>query len=111
MEQVAAYVRDGRIQTRWGACERGDRVLAVGDLNAVPGSPVHARLLAMGLRDAAELSGIYGATWPAAGSWGKVPVFRLDHVLSGGIEVGPVRTFRQPDSDHMALLTEVVIDG
>ena len=97
--------------TAWGdqfnALERladpaAPTVLA-GDFNATDQHAAFRRLLECGFTDAFEEVGTgWGATWPSGG-W-RVPVLRLDHVLTGGPMLATSVTSRAaPGSDHLYL--------
>lgn len=83
------------------ARERGMPLLLGGDLNALPESPVHARVRAAGLRDAwAECGEGEGATFPSA-----APARRIDYLyLSDGARCRDARVLPGEASDHRALL-------
>ena len=49
-----------------------------------------------GFRDPQRYRGIYASSWPAGGGWPNFPVFRLDHVLVGDVEIDAVQQFRLP---------------
>jgi endonuclease/exonuclease/phosphatase (EEP) superfamily protein YafD len=89
-------------------CQSDDPVVIAGDLNAVPGSRPHRRLLAAGLADLQANSGIYGLTWPTGAGWPPLPLLRLDHVFVGP-QAGArlLQTIRVPGSDHKALVLAV----
>ena len=82
-------------------------VVVCGDLNADPGQPLLARLLAAGLDDA---SATVGPTVPNPG-----PVVRLDYVLVGsGVTVGSARRLGERAdadgflaSDHLGIAVEL----
>lgn len=108
VDEVASHIDDGRVNATWGPCQEDDPVVVIGDLNFVPNSRVHRRLLARGLDDAAAIHGVWGATWPAGGGWPNVPFFRLDQVLAGDpLEVSGIRYERLPDADHKAIRARI----
>lgn len=74
----------------------------VGDLNLTETTPQHARLAAIGLRDAWDLRGRgRGATWPNNSFLRYLPGLRLDHVyVSDEISVRSVKIGRGNGSDH-----------
>jgi hypothetical protein len=102
IQRIVGYIEDGRMGKAWGPCEAGDGLLVMGDLNHVPYSPAHQRLLSRGLRDPLALTGLFGASWPSGGGWPNFPFFRLDHVLVGQVDVSTVHTLRVPATDHLA---------
>jgi endonuclease/exonuclease/phosphatase (EEP) superfamily protein YafD len=111
LTQPMAWIRDGRSLADAVRTVRGPVVL-VGDLNATDDHLLVRRLVAAGLRDAAELANSgWQPTWPSAG----LPVLHsgglgaLDHVLVGG-GVGAVSTTTEviPGSDHRMLAARLV---
>jgi endonuclease/exonuclease/phosphatase (EEP) superfamily protein YafD len=103
-------IASGRISRDEGPCHQGDPVLVMGDFNAPPGSRITHKMLNQGLRDAQAGRGIYASTWPAGGGWPNFPVFRLDHVFEGALEVTGVQQFSLPQSDHQALRIWIQVD-
>ena len=104
LDYLAMYISAGRIAKDWMVCRKGDHVLLMGDLNAVPYSNPYRRLLDMGLVDVRRKSGVWGATWPMEGFYSPIPVFRLDHVMVGnGVQVTGWETVSISNSDHRAL--------
>ncbi|MCB9795781.1 MAG: endonuclease/exonuclease/phosphatase family protein [Alphaproteobacteria bacterium] len=103
VEEIARHVSDGRLVAAWGPCPVGDPVVVTGDFNYVPGTQVFRTLEASGLRDPAWYRGLWAASWPAGGGWPDLPLFRLDHVLAGDLEVSEVRWVRLSGSDHKAV--------
>lgn len=79
-------------------------IVAAGDFNAEPGSEVHKRLLATGLRDAwMECGAGDGLTYPA-----DKPVKRIDYLfLSGSLRCSTARVIDTRISDHRPLLVAV----
>jgi endonuclease/exonuclease/phosphatase (EEP) superfamily protein YafD len=97
-------ITNGTISEDWLVCSKGDLVLLIGDLNAVPGSFPYGRLLNMGLRDVRSWSGIWGATWPMEDFYWPFPVFRLDQILVGGdLELKGWESVPISNSDHRGL--------
>lgn len=111
MTEITSRVEAGRLRVAWGPCQAGDVVVATGDFNAVPGSPDRERLVEVGLHDPDPHQGIRGGTWPSGGGWMWLPVLRLDQVLVGPVEVGPVRKIDLPGSDHKGLVYRVGTGG
>ncbi len=107
---VTDRIASGRFNRDEGPCQQGDPVLVTGDFNAPPGSRILQKLLSQGLRDAQAGRGIYASTWPAGGGWPNFPVFRLDHVFEGALEVTGVQQFSLPQSDHQALRIWIQLD-
>jgi endonuclease/exonuclease/phosphatase (EEP) superfamily protein YafD len=103
-------IESGRLSRDEGPCQQGDPVLVMGDFNAAPGSRTTQKLLNQGLRDAQAGRGIYASTWPAGGGWPNFPVFRLDHVFEGALEVTGVQQFSLPQADHQALRIWIEVD-
>jgi endonuclease/exonuclease/phosphatase (EEP) superfamily protein YafD len=86
-----------------GMAQTRERVVLVGDFNAVP----WGRVMRM-FRETAGLRGptLWQGTWP---KWLPVP-FRLhiDHVLVGcGVELRAIETLRFPRSDHLGVLASL----
>ena len=82
----------------------GMPVVAGGDFNAEPGSEVHKRLLAAGLRDAwVECGAGDGFTYPA-----DKPIKRIDYLfLTGALRCTAARVIDTQISDHRPLLVTV----
>lgn len=78
------------------------RIVAVGDFNAAATDRHFAQLTAQ-LHEANQDQGLSGFTWPAA----PLPVTRLDHVLSRGMDVTSNTVFRSGASDHRAMLARM----
>lgn len=87
----------------WEVCRKGDPVLLMGDMNAVPHSWAYRTLLKSGLEDQRAGTGVWGGSWPMGGGFVPFPFFRLDHVFSSGVELGGVLPVTLPDSDHIGL--------
>jgi len=79
-------------------------VIAAGDFNAEPGSQVHKRMLASGLRDAwMECGTGSGLTYPA-----DKPVKRIDYVyLADPLHCTEARVIETNVSDHRPLLVTI----
>jgi endonuclease/exonuclease/phosphatase (EEP) superfamily protein YafD len=103
VREIHSHIRDGRIVENWGPCRAGDPVLVAGDFNAVPGSWTLRTLADAGLEAGWDLRGVWGSTWPAGGGWPDFPVLRLDHALSGEVEVHSLGLRNLPGADHKAL--------
>jgi endonuclease/exonuclease/phosphatase (EEP) superfamily protein YafD len=85
------------------------RVL-VGDFNATLDHVRLRRLIATGYRDAASVTGRgFTASWPYdERSW--IPGVTIDHVLADPrVGVTDFGAYRVPDSDHRAILAELVL--
>lgn len=113
-EDAGARLRGARLlAARIAALPAGEPVVVTGDFNDTPGGPVHAALLAAGLRDA------WQAAAARAGPEGTFHAFtgraerRIDWILVRGLDVRAVRTIdaseggRYP-SDHFPVLAELV---
>ena len=116
-DEILPYIRwmteridAGRMGEDEGPCKKGDPILAVGDFNAPQGSWTTRQMLSRGLRDAQAGRGIYASTWPAGGGWPNFPVFRLDHVFAGDLNVTGVQQFGLPKTDHQALRVWIEMD-
>ncbi len=103
VREIHSHIREGRIIGDWGPCRTGDPVLAAGDFNAVPGSWALRTLAEAGLERDWDIRGVWGSTWPAGGGWPDFPVLRLDHVLTGEVEVHRLQLSDLPGADHKAL--------
>jgi len=97
-------IENGRLQRDWGPCLPGDAVVVLGDLNAVPRSRPYQRLRAAGLEDPLAGSGLWGLSWPSGGGWPDFPLFRLDHVLLGGVPLSGLHHVELTGADHLALV-------
>lgn len=103
LDALDDYIDSGRVVSKWEVCDVDDKVLLVGDLNAVPRSRPYQRILSFGLADQQGLSGLWRLSWPSGGGWINFPLFRLDHVFTHPeLELGHSQ-IRIPDSDHKAL--------
>ncbi len=78
--------------------------MAGGDFNAEPGSEVHKKVLAAGLRDAwMECGAGDGFTYPA-----DKPVKRIDYLfLTGSLRCTSARVIETTISDHRPLLVTI----
>ncbi len=96
-EAVAAEVR----------AHLGERLLVVGDLNAVTQHAPLQRLARVGVVDAATVAGSWWLpTWPSDRRF--PPLLAIDHVLVGpGIVPVSADTFRVPETDHLGLVTRL----
>jgi hypothetical protein len=104
IDHLDRYIAHGLIAEDWLVCHRGDVVLLMGDLNAVPGSFPYERLINMGLRDVRSWSGIWGATWPMEYFYLPIPIFRLDQILvGGGLELKGWEAVTISNSDHRGI--------
>ena len=104
LDYLSEHIVDGVVAKDWMVCRKEDRVLLMGDLNAVPDSVPYLRLLDMGLMDVRRKSGIWGATWPMEDFYSPIPVFRLDHIMvGGGLHVTGWESIPISNSDHRGL--------
>ena len=104
LDYLADHISEGIVVKKWLVCRKGDRVLLMGDLNAVPHSVPYRRLLDMGFVDVRAQSGIWGATWPMEGFYSPLPVFRLDHIMvGGGLQLSGWESVSISNSDHRGL--------
>jgi endonuclease/exonuclease/phosphatase (EEP) superfamily protein YafD len=87
----------------------GAPVIAAGDFNATVDHAQFRGLLTGGYHDAADDAGAgYLPTYPDDRWWG--PLIGIDHVLTRGAAVArSADTFSVPNSDHRALLVDVVL--
>ncbi len=104
IDYITSVIENGRLQKDWEVCKTQDRVLVVGDLNAVSGSWAYEEITGLGLIDAQKNSGIWGATWPSdSDDFVRMPLFRIDHVFHHPDIRTSVKQIRIPDSDHQGL--------
>ena len=104
LDYLAARISAGLLIDDWLVCHKEDRVLLMGDLNAVPHSLPYRRLLDMGLVDVRRRSGVFGATWPMQDFYSPIPVFRLDHIMaSEALKIGGWESVSISNSDHRGL--------
>jgi vancomycin resistance protein VanJ len=84
------------------AADTAERVLLVGDLNTAPGDRRARRLLTL-LDSAQDRAGSgFGFTWPA-----RLPLARIDHVLTRGLRAEEVRVLDRTGSDHLPVLASL----
>ena len=100
VDWLVERIGDGRVVRGLEPCATGAPVVLSGDFNHVPGSGTIDRLLARGLVDPLAGTGLASLTWPSGGGWPNLPVFRLDHVLVGALDIAELRKTRVPGSDH-----------
>ena len=101
IEHVAKYISNGRLKADWEVCRKSDHVIVMGDMNAVAGSWPYRTLMDTGLQDHRLFSGVWGVTWPTgAEAFVDFPFFRIDHILSGDVEIKNIQLIDIPDSDH-----------
>ncbi len=108
---LAAFIEDGRLVRALGPCPAGAGVVVAGDLNHVPGSDPHRRLVGRGLRDLLWGRGLFAASWPAGGGFPALPVLRLDHVLVGAVGAAPPLRVDLEGSDHRGFVVELWPSG
>jgi endonuclease/exonuclease/phosphatase (EEP) superfamily protein YafD len=84
-------------------------VIVAGDLNATPDVLEFRRLLRGGYNDAALQAGAGLTRTHPADVRLLPPLFAVDHILIRGATAVTVRTFAIPDSDHRALVAELVL--
>ena len=103
---ISKYIQNGRVKADWQVCDKDDRAIVTGDMNAVAGSWPYQQLREKGLVDQARLLDRTGATWPSGGEvFVDFPFFRIDHLLRNEeITVPYFQRISIPDSDHKALL-------
>jgi len=100
-------VADGRVVHDLAPCPTGSAVVMAGDFNHVPASHPMRRLRATGLDDVLMGTGLASLTWPSGGGWLDFPVFRLDHVLAGPVQITHLEKTRIPGSDHQGWVFRV----
>jgi endonuclease/exonuclease/phosphatase (EEP) superfamily protein YafD len=83
-------------------------VIVAGDLNATPDVLEFRRLLRGGYNDAAEQAGAGLTRTHPADVRLLPPLFAVDHILTRCATANSVRTLGIPDSDHRALVAEIV---
>lgn len=104
VDEIKKYIENGKVKADWRVCKKGDEVILVGDMNAVPGSWAYREFIARGLADQLAWSGSRGATWPSGSEkFIDFPFFRIDHVLSSQ-PINGAQIIDIPDSDHLGLL-------
>lgn len=84
-------------------------VIVAGDLNATPDVLEFRRLLRGGYNDAAEQAGAGLTRTHPADVRLLPPLFAVDHILTRDATAISVRTLGIPDSDHRALVADIVI--
>ncbi|HET6736658.1 endonuclease/exonuclease/phosphatase family protein [Mycobacterium sp.] len=84
-------------------------VIVAGDLNATPDVLELRRVLRGGYNDAAEQAGAGLTRTHPADVRLLPPLFAVDHILICGATAVTARTFAIPESDHRALLAEIVL--
>lgn len=104
---VAALIEGGRLARDFEPGRKGDRVLLVGDLNAVPWHPATLRLSASGLRD-----GYARARWlpgPTYSPWAGIPKFiRIDYVFGpSDASFHDAWIVDLPGSDHRGVVVDI----
>lgn len=104
---LAAFIERGRLVRALGPCRAGAGVVVAGDLNHVPGSAPHRRLVGRGLRDLLWGRGLFAASWPAGGGFPALPLLRLDHVLAGAVGAAPPVRVDLEGSDHRGFVVEL----
>lgn len=105
VEYIESAVEEGRLLRDWEGCRQADAVIVAGDFNAVAGSWAHRQLLNLGLVDAQQNTGVFGATWPSKSKdFPQLPLFRIDHVLHHPELTVGVKQIEIPHSDHQGLL-------
>jgi len=104
IEHVAKYINKGRLKADWEVCQKNDRVMVVGDMNATADSWPYRTLMNTGLTDLRSYQGIWGATWPTGSeAFINFPFFRIDHILAADIDVQNIQPVDIPDSDHKGI--------
>jgi endonuclease/exonuclease/phosphatase family metal-dependent hydrolase len=83
-------------------------VIVAGDFNATRDLREFRRLLRDGYRDAAEQAGAGLTRTHPADIW-LPPVFAVDHILTNRCSATSVRTLAIKDSDHRALVADIVL--
>ncbi|MDO9398138.1 MAG: endonuclease/exonuclease/phosphatase family protein [Herbiconiux sp.] len=83
--------------------DENERLIMVGDFNAGSSDRSLAALTDQ-LEEPNQSAGGFGFTWPAS-----APVTRPDHLLQRGMEVTENHTLRAGDSDHLALVTTLLL--
>lgn len=105
IQEIARHLAAGRLSLDWGPCRAGDPALVSGDLNAVPLSTAWRTLdRCCGLSAPLLAHGVFASSWPAGGGWPNLPVFPIDHVFAGAVEVSGLRLARVPGTDHKAVM-------
>jgi endonuclease/exonuclease/phosphatase (EEP) superfamily protein YafD len=91
------------------SADAGRPVVVAGDLNATPDIREFRRLVRAGYRDAAEQAGAgLTRTYPADVRL-LPPLFAVDHILTHNCAATTVRTLSIKDSDHRALVADIVL--
>lgn len=103
LDELSDFIGAGFIKEDKGVCHTHDRVLMMGDLNAVPHSEPYHRLQNLGLIDRQAYSGLWRLSWPTGGGWINFPLFRLDHIFTGPEVPISHEQIRVSNSDHKGL--------
>ena len=112
-EDADARLRGARLlRARIAALPRGEPVVVTGDFNDIPGSAVHAVLLAAGLGDAFRIADSRSGPEGTFHAFTGRPDRRIDWILVRGFDVRGVRTIdasedgRYP-SDHFPVVADL----
>jgi endonuclease/exonuclease/phosphatase family metal-dependent hydrolase len=107
-QRAACWKRD--IAQEPAATPDGPVNLLIGDFNATLDHEGFRAVLANGYRDAADVAGAgFEASWPYDERW-FIPGVTLDHVVADKrVGVRKVSVHRIPNSDHKAVVAELVL--
>lgn len=104
LAEIGRWIRDGHLVRDVDPARRGDRVVVLGDLNALSWTPAFRPLRATGLTPV-------GSWWPRPtfpAVFGLFALGRIDHVLTD-LPVVAQGTARVPGSDHHAVWADIVL--
>ena len=110
IETLVSYIEEARVREDWNVCKKGDPIMLMGDLNAVPYSWAYEQIRKKGLRDALSFSGFWGRTWPNGAGFISFPFFRLDHIFVHPelLSIVEIQQFVSiPHSDHLGLRVRI----
>lgn len=104
---AAIWTQDASNLSRLLRPHVNDRLVAIGDFNAVNEHLTYRWLASLGLHDAAREAGIgWAPTFPA--NWGIPPLIAIDHaLLSPSVTAVHFDTFKLRNSDHRGIVVSI----